>query len=94
MKKFELTVTLTDDGVLTMEGDNKGFNAMEILGFLEGKQMDIYAQINHPERFHHTRTVAMENGEQDIIEDVEPYEPDTNDPSQFPACGDDILDYR
>lgn len=27
-------------------------------------------------------------------EDVEPCDPDTNDPSQFPACGDDILVYR
>lgn len=49
-KKFTLIATEKDgQGLITSE--NKGFNALEILGILRAKEADILDQMNHPQDF-------------------------------------------
>lgn len=50
-KKFVLTVTEDIDGNVTMNSENSGFNAAELLGFLLLKQQDVLEQMHHPEKF-------------------------------------------
>ena len=69
MKKFEMTVTLADNDGFSVEVNNNGFNALEIIGFLEMKKQDILEQINHPEKFEYRRTAVL-NDEQVSIEEV------------------------
>lgn len=50
-KKFILTLTEDDNGDATVHTENDGYNALELLGFLEMKQQDILEQLNHPAKF-------------------------------------------
>ena len=68
IKKFELTITETDEGI-TITGDNNGFNAIELIGILEAKKQDIVEQLNHPEKFKHVRSVTVD-GERYTKEEV------------------------
>lgn len=71
-KKFEMSVTLNDDNSqFEIIVNNGGFNAIEIIGFLEMKKQDILDQINHPENFKYTRTYTNEKGEKIAIEEKE-----------------------
>lgn len=70
-KKFEMVVSLTEDGKFETTVNNDGFNALEIIGFLEMKKQDVLDQINHPENFKYTRTFTNENGEKIAIEEKE-----------------------
>ena len=71
MKKFELTFIQHSDGTIDIDGNNDGFNLLEIIGLLEIKLDDLREQANHPERFvKHTRT-AIVDGEQLSIEEAE-----------------------
>lgn len=45
-KKFTLIVETNDDGTLNIIGENEGFNAFEVLGFLDLKRQDVLDQIN------------------------------------------------
>ena len=69
MKKFELTITETDPGIINTVGNNNGFNALELLGLLELKKQDVINQINKPGMFKHTRTV-IDGDEKETIEEV------------------------
>lgn len=51
MKKFVLTFTVGDDGMLRSTGENTGFTALELLGMLETKKTDIIDQMMHHELF-------------------------------------------
>lgn len=51
MKKFVLTFTVGDDGMLRCTGENNGFTALELLGMLETKKTDIVDQMMHSELF-------------------------------------------
>lgn len=44
MKRFEMTVTLDDDGRIDIEENNDGFDPIEIIGLLELKKQDIIRQ--------------------------------------------------
>lgn len=68
-KKFELILTQNEDGTINVGGNNNGFNALELVGFLEMKKQDILDQINRPEKFKHKRTV-VKDGEEIAIEEV------------------------
>ena len=69
MKKFVMTVT--NDGInILIDGENTGFNAMELVGILEAKKQDILDQMNHPEKYKHVRKINVD-GEQLSIEEVE-----------------------
>ena len=70
LKKCELIMTQNEDGTISVDGNNDGFNALELVGFLEMKKQDILEQINHPEKFKHTRTL-VKDGEQFKVEEVE-----------------------
>ena len=60
MKKFELTFTQHNDGTIDINGNNDGFNLLEIIGLLKIKLDDLCEQANHPERFvKHTRTAIV-----------------------------------
>lgn len=51
-KKFTLILTdENDNSNATVHTENDGFNALEILGFLEMKQQDILNQLNQPAKF-------------------------------------------
>lgn len=50
-KKFTLILTEKEHGDSTISTENDGFNALEILGFLEMKQQDILEQLRHPTKF-------------------------------------------
>ena len=69
MKKFTMIVT-DDDGTISIDGENHGFNAMEIIGILETKKQDILDQMNHPEKYTFTRAVEKD-GELLIKEEKE-----------------------
>ena len=51
MRKFTLTLTENENGDSTVSTENDGFNALELLGFLEMKQQDILEQLRHPTKF-------------------------------------------
>lgn len=68
-RKFEMTVVADDDGI-SINGENHGFTALEIVGFLEAKKQDILNQLYCPEKFKLTRTTEVD-GEQIAIEEVE-----------------------
>ena len=70
MKKFEMMVTLDDDGYINIVGHNDGFTGIEIIGFLEAKKQDLIEQMNHPEKFKYTRTCVL-NGEQLSVKEVD-----------------------
>ena len=59
MKKFTMVVTV-DDETVQIDGENHGFNALEIVGFLEAKKQDILNQMNHPEKFKFTRSAEID----------------------------------
>lgn len=69
MKRFVMTVT-EEGGSLLIDGENSGFNAIELVGIFEAKKQDILDQINHPEKYKHVRHVNVD-GEQIAIEEVE-----------------------
>lgn len=71
-KKFTLIIEETDNQI-QIDGENKGFNAFELLGFLRLKEQDIMDQINDQQRdrVNFTRTVKNEDGTiLEITEDV------------------------
>ena len=69
MKKFVMTVT--DDGVnILIDGENTGFSAIELVGILDAKKQDILDQMNHPEKYKHTR-ILNKDDDQISIEEVE-----------------------
>jgi len=59
MKKFTMIVTV-DDKTVNINGENHGFNAMEIVGFLEAKKQDILNQMNNPKKYTFTRAVEKD----------------------------------
>lgn len=59
MKKFTMVVTV-DDETVQIDGENHGFSALEIVGFLEAKKQDILNQMNHPEKFKFTRAAEID----------------------------------
>ena len=69
MKKFTMIVT-DDNNTVNINGENHGFNAMEIVGFLEAKKQDILNQLNQPEKYTFTRAVEKD-GELFIKEEKE-----------------------
>lgn len=54
-KQFTLTVA-EENGQLSIDGDNKGFNALELIGLLALKLGDIIDQVNEPTKFTRTAT--------------------------------------
>lgn len=70
IKKFEMTVTLDDNGVLNTSTKNDGFNAAELMGILELKKQDVVAQINDKDGIKFKRAV-VKDGETMTIEDRE-----------------------
>lgn len=50
-RRFTLILTEDDNGDSTVNTENDGYNALELLGFLEMKQQDILEQLNHPAKF-------------------------------------------
>ena len=69
MKKFVMTVT--DNGVnILIDGENTGFSAIELVGILDAKKQDILDQMNHPEKYKHTR-ILNKDDDQISIEEVE-----------------------
>lgn len=69
MKTFKLIVTENAADDITVESYNDGFNASEIIVFLEYKKQDIVEQIRHPEKFKHVRTGVVD-GEHISVEEV------------------------
>jgi hypothetical protein len=61
MKKLVITFEETDQGMISCEVKNTGFNAAEIVGFLEMKKIDTIDQMNHPKLF--KRYFIDEDGE-------------------------------
>lgn len=56
MKK-QFTLTFTDEnGTLSIDGNNNGFTALEIIGLLSLKLDDIVKQVNEPTKFTRTAT--------------------------------------
>lgn len=58
-KKLTMTVTQKGDHI-SIECENNGFNAFEMLGFLKHKENDILEQLNQPCDF--KRYVVDKNG--------------------------------
>ena len=46
MKRFTMTVTMDDDGYVSISTENGGFTGGEIVGLLEMKKLDLLAQMN------------------------------------------------
>jgi len=46
MKKYTLTLTQNDEGVLSVKTTNDGFNPLELLGLLSWKHNDIQEQLH------------------------------------------------
>lgn len=68
MKKFVMTVT--DNGVnILIDGENTGFSAFELVGILDAKKQDILDQMNHPEKYKHTR-ILNKDDDQISIEEI------------------------
>lgn len=66
MKRFEFIVE--DDGDRrTLSTTNDGFNAAELLGYLEMKRQDIMHQVLEPDSF--KRTLIDDDGNKVQIED-------------------------
>lgn len=63
MKRLEIKVEVSNEGVITMETTNDGFTAPEIIGLLELKKMDIVEQCVNPQKFIHRRRYKDEDGE-------------------------------
>lgn len=62
MKKFTIEIVFDEnDGMIHTNVTNDGFNAMELLGLLEMKKMDIIDQCLYPEKFKHTRKFKADN---------------------------------
>lgn len=62
MKRLEIKVEVSNEGVITMETTNDGFTAPEIIGLLELKKMDIVEQCVNPQNFIHHRIYKDEYG--------------------------------
>lgn len=62
MKRLEIKVEVSNEGVITMETTNDGFTAPEIIGLLELKKMDIVEQCVNPQKFIHRRIYKDEYG--------------------------------
>lgn len=58
-KKYTMIVEATENSELNIRGENEGFNAFEILGFLDFKRQDVLDQINDVmrEKAHFKRTI-------------------------------------
>lgn len=68
MCEFTMRVSSGDDGRLSIDTVNEGFNAIEIIGFLEAKKSDIINQINDASKY--SRKVIDKNGNEVEITDV------------------------
>jgi hypothetical protein len=67
MAKFELVAT-KENGQVCFETRNDGFNALELVGILESKKIDILNQVNNFEKFKRT---LIEDGTKTDISDKE-----------------------
>ena len=63
MKKFTMEVTMDLDGSIEVSGENNGFNAFELIAFLELKKQDIIDQVNNKDKFEYKRSYIDESGE-------------------------------
>ena len=63
MKKLEIKVEMNIRGEITMEVTNEGFTAVELIGLLELKKMDIVEQCVNPQNFIHRRKFKDKDGE-------------------------------
>lgn len=68
IKRFTLIVT-EEDGNLTFDGDNNGFNGLELAGLFTLKLGDIVDQINNSSKF--TRVAKTEDSTVEIVEKEE-----------------------
>ena len=68
MAEFKLIVT-SENNRLTFKATNNGFNAIELVGILESKKLDILNQINDIHKF--KRTVVDEDGNKIDISEKE-----------------------
>lgn len=70
VKKLTLTVELNNKtGMLEMNCENDGFNALELIGIFEKKKQDIYNQMECPTNF--VRSYIDKDGNKVIVEDKE-----------------------
>lgn len=67
-KKFTFEV-IAKDGAITMESNNDGFTALEVIGILETKARDIYEQMRMPAKF--KRIKIKEDGAYAIVKEGE-----------------------
>lgn len=51
MKKFTMTITESDSGVITIGTECHGFNGNELVGLFEMKKLDLLAQMNPDTNF-------------------------------------------
>ena len=61
MKRFELVIEWDENGI-SVNGENDGFSAIELIALLDIKKNDIMEQFTKCENFRHHR-VCNENGE-------------------------------
>lgn len=54
MKEFILKVQINDEGCITMESKNDGFDAFELAGLLSCKLSDVIQQINNQANYRRT----------------------------------------
>ena len=71
MKEFTIKITFDSDGMSNTTVTNDGFNALELLGLLEMKKMDIIDQCINPEKFKMTRRCKIEGEEYEVVKDGE-----------------------
>ena len=70
-KKFIIEIIVDEDGMSHTNVTNNGFNAIELLGLLELKKMDIIDQCINPEKFKLTRRCILDNEEYEVTKEGE-----------------------
>ena len=71
MKKFTIEIVCDADGMTHTTVTNDGFNALELLGLLEMKKMDIIDQCINPEKFKMTRHCKLDAEDYEIVKEGE-----------------------